>query len=80
MRSSASPKSTGIPPGGGATQVAELMSFRDAMYHSLMGENLSGHQAAAHKSAPSFRPKPESPELRQDQHMGDSASAGVTPN
>jgi feruloyl-CoA hydratase/lyase len=38
----------GILPGGGATKVAvELMSFRDAMYHSLMGENLTGQQAAA---------------------------------
>lgn len=38
----------GILPGGGASKVAvELMPFRDAMYHALMGENLSGQQAAA---------------------------------
>lgn len=38
----------GILPGGGATKVAvDLMSFRDAMYHALMGENLSGQEAAA---------------------------------
>ena len=30
----------GILPGGGATKVAvELMPFRDAMYHAMMGEN-----------------------------------------
>ena len=37
----------GILPGGGATKVArELLSFRNAMYHAMMGENLSGTQAA----------------------------------
>ncbi|MBN2791436.1 MAG: p-hydroxycinnamoyl CoA hydratase/lyase [Desulfuromonadales bacterium] len=37
----------GILPGGGATKVArELMSFRDTMYHTLLGENLTGSQAA----------------------------------
>jgi feruloyl-CoA hydratase/lyase len=37
----------GILPGGGATKVAtELMSFRTAMYHALLGENLSGREAA----------------------------------
>lgn len=37
----------GILPGGGATKVAtELMSFRRAMYHSLMGENIDGRTAA----------------------------------
>jgi trans-feruloyl-CoA hydratase/vanillin synthase len=37
-----------ILPGGGASKVAaELMGFRDAMYHAMMGENLSGPQAAA---------------------------------
>jgi feruloyl-CoA hydratase/lyase len=37
----------GILPGGGATKVAvELMPMRDAMYHALLGENLSGQQAA----------------------------------
>jgi trans-feruloyl-CoA hydratase/vanillin synthase len=36
----------GILPGGGASKVAaELMNFRNAMYHALMGENLSGKQA-----------------------------------
>jgi feruloyl-CoA hydratase/lyase len=40
----------GILPGGGATKVAtNSMSFRDAMYHSLTGENLSGRQAAEWK-------------------------------
>jgi trans-feruloyl-CoA hydratase/vanillin synthase len=40
----------GILPGGGATKVAtNSMSFRDAMYHSLTGENISGKQAAAWK-------------------------------
>jgi trans-feruloyl-CoA hydratase/vanillin synthase len=40
----------GILPGGGATKVAtNSMSFRDAMYHSLTGENLSGKQAAEWK-------------------------------
>ena len=37
----------GILPGGGAAKVAtELMPFRKAMYHAMMGENLSGKQAA----------------------------------
>jgi trans-feruloyl-CoA hydratase/vanillin synthase len=38
----------GILPGGGATKVAaELMSMRKAMYHALLGENLSGKEAEA---------------------------------
>jgi feruloyl-CoA hydratase/lyase len=37
----------GILPGGGATKVArELMPFRRAMYHALMGENINGKTAA----------------------------------
>lgn len=37
----------GILPGGGASKVAaELLSFRKAMYHAMMGENLTGIQAA----------------------------------
>ncbi|PZO56198.1 MAG: p-hydroxycinnamoyl CoA hydratase/lyase [Alphaproteobacteria bacterium] len=37
----------GILPGGGATKVArELMPFRKAMYHALMGENIDGKTAA----------------------------------
>ena len=37
----------GILPGGGATKVAqELMPFRKAMYHAMMGENLDGKTAA----------------------------------
>jgi trans-feruloyl-CoA hydratase/vanillin synthase len=37
----------GILPGGGATKVAvELMPMRDAMYHALLGETLSGQDAA----------------------------------
>src|SRR5579864_5756673 len=37
----------GILPGGGATKVAhELLSFRHAMYHALMGENIDGRKAA----------------------------------
>ena len=37
----------GILPGGGATKVAvELLSFRDAMYHAMMGENVGGQKAA----------------------------------
>ena len=40
----------GILPGGGATKVAiELMSFRDAMYHSLTGEAIDGKKAAEWK-------------------------------
>src|SRR5450755_4147996 len=36
----------GILPGGGATKVAaELMPMRKAMYHALLGENLTGRQA-----------------------------------
>src|SRR5690606_23525342 len=36
-----------ILPGGGASKVAtELMGFRDARYHAMMGENLTGPQAA----------------------------------
>jgi len=36
-----------ILPGGGASKVAaELLPFRDAMYHAMMGENLSGPEAA----------------------------------
>jgi len=38
----------GILPGGGASKVAqELMPLRKAMYHAMMGENLSGKQAEA---------------------------------
>ncbi len=38
----------GILPGGGATKVAtDLMPMRQAMYHALLGENLTGPQAAA---------------------------------
>ncbi|QKF67675.1 putative feruloyl-CoA hydratase/lyase FerB [Arcobacter venerupis] len=37
----------GILPGGGATKIAvELLSFRNAMYHAMMGENVSGKKAA----------------------------------
>ena len=37
----------GILPGGGASKVAvELMPLRKAMYHAMMGENLTGTQAA----------------------------------
>lgn len=37
----------GILPGGGATKVvAELMPFRRAMYHAMMGENIDGRTAA----------------------------------
>ena len=37
----------GILPGGGATKVAtNAMSWRKAMYHAMMGENLTGTQAA----------------------------------
>lgn len=37
----------GILPGGGASKVAtELLGFRDAMYHAMMGENLDGIAAA----------------------------------
>lgn len=37
----------GILPGGGAAKVAsELLSFRNAMYHAMMGENLTGKQTA----------------------------------
>ena len=37
----------GILPGGGATKVAvELLSFRDAMYHTLTGEMIDGKKAA----------------------------------
>jgi feruloyl-CoA hydratase/lyase len=37
----------GILPGGGAAKVArELLSFRRAMYHTLMGENIDGRKAA----------------------------------
>jgi feruloyl-CoA hydratase/lyase len=40
----------GILPGGGATKVAtNSMSFRDAMYHTLTGENISGRKAAEWK-------------------------------
>jgi trans-feruloyl-CoA hydratase/vanillin synthase len=42
----------GILPGGGATKIArELLSFRRAMYHSLMGENIDGKTAAANSRA-----------------------------
>ena len=37
----------GILPGGGATKVAvELLPFRKAMYHAMMGENVDGRTAA----------------------------------
>ena len=36
----------GILPGGGASKVVvDLMPLRDAMYHALMGENMTGEQA-----------------------------------
>ena len=38
----------GILPGGGASKVAaDLMPLRKALYHAMMGENLTGPQAAA---------------------------------
>jgi len=38
----------GILPGGGAAKVAaDLMPMRKAMYHALLGENLTGRQAEA---------------------------------
>ncbi len=38
----------GILPGGGAAKVAaDLMPLRKAMYHAMMGENLTGKQAEA---------------------------------
>ena len=38
----------GILPGGGASKVAgDLMPMRQAMYHALLGENLSGRQAVS---------------------------------
>jgi trans-feruloyl-CoA hydratase/vanillin synthase len=38
----------GILPGGGAAKVAtELLPLRKAMYHALLGENLTGKQAEA---------------------------------
>jgi trans-feruloyl-CoA hydratase/vanillin synthase len=38
----------GILPGGGASKVAaNLMPLRKAMYHAMMGENLSGREAEA---------------------------------
>ncbi|WP_317928632.1 p-hydroxycinnamoyl CoA hydratase/lyase [Halioxenophilus sp. WMMB6] len=37
----------GILPGGGATKIAvELLNFRNAMYHAMMGENVDGKKAA----------------------------------
>ena len=53
----------GILPGGGATKVAtELMPMRTAMYHALLGENLSGPQAAScglvNESVPADRLRP----------------------
>ena len=37
----------GIIPGGGAAKVAtELLPFRKAMYHAIMGENIDGRTAA----------------------------------
>lgn len=37
----------GILPGGGASKVAaELLSFRRAMYHAMLGENIDGRKAA----------------------------------
>jgi trans-feruloyl-CoA hydratase/vanillin synthase len=37
----------GILPGGGATKIAvELLPFRKAMYHALLGENIDGRTAA----------------------------------
>ena len=37
----------GILPGGGASKVArELLTFRRAMYHALLGENIDGRTAA----------------------------------
>src|SRR5277367_4085445 len=40
----------GIVPGGGATKVAtDLMSYRDAMYHTMTGEGISGKKAAEWK-------------------------------
>lgn len=37
----------GILPGGGASKVAvELLSFRRALYHAMMGENVDGKTAA----------------------------------
>src|SRR5690606_42035261 len=58
-----------ILPGGGASKVAtELMGFRDAMYHAMMGENLTGPQAAekgmVNESLPADKLKARSEERR----------------
>jgi trans-feruloyl-CoA hydratase/vanillin synthase len=38
----------GILPGGGATKIAvELLSFRNAMYHAMLGEPIDGRTAAS---------------------------------
>ncbi|MBC7986328.1 MAG: p-hydroxycinnamoyl CoA hydratase/lyase [Sphingomonadaceae bacterium] len=60
----------GILPGGGASKVAaELLSFRDAMYHAMMGENLTGPEAAArglvNESVPADRLKDRVTEVAQ---------------
>lgn len=53
----------GIIPGGGASKVVvDTMPFRDAMYHALLGENLSGQEAArvrlVNESMPAERLEP----------------------
>ena len=60
----------GILPGGGATKVAaELMPMRKAMYHALLGENLSGKEAEAaglvNESVPASRLEAKVTEVAQ---------------
>src|SRR5437588_1062220 len=62
----------GILPGGGATKVAaDLMPMRKAMYHALLGENLSGKEAEAaglvNESVPASRLEARVTEVAQKQ-------------
>lgn len=57
----------GILPGGGASKVVvDLMPLRDAMYHALLGENLTGQQAATARLVNESMPAAElEPRVRQ---------------
>ncbi|WP_296681067.1 p-hydroxycinnamoyl CoA hydratase/lyase [Novosphingobium sp.] len=73
----------GILPGGGASKVAqELMPFRKAMYHAMMGENLSGKQAEAQglvtEAVPSVQLKARVTEIAEALKKKDGAALRAT--
>jgi trans-feruloyl-CoA hydratase/vanillin synthase len=72
-----------ILPGGGASKVAaELMPYRKAMYHAMMGENLTGKQAAEQglvtESVPADRLKARVQEIADELKKKDTHALRAT--